>query len=148
MPLLVDHAVAELSARVFGHAVDAIRIREKVVLAGTGARGLVKTRVTVKDDASAQIVGITEGDAALARGHTDCLEIVKDRATASAQPVVRVSHPQAKVTHEAAIGNVDHHSLETLMAHGLSPEEAVDTIVGGWLGQRESVSTQRFGQRD
>jgi uncharacterized protein len=141
-----EQAVVELTARVFGHGTDLIRIRERLVLAGEAARGLIKTRVAVEHDACAEIVGITEGNAARARGHMDCMEIIKDRATASAQPVVRVSHPQAKVTHEAAIGSVDHHQLETLMAHGLSPEEAVDLIVGGLLGQRktESVGTIQF----
>lgn len=143
-----DDAVVELTARVFGHATDSIRISERVVLAGEGARGLIKTRVAVEDDASAQIVGIIEGNAARSRGHMDCLEIVKDRATASAQPSVRVSHPLAKVTHEAAIGSVDHHQLETLMAHGLSPEEAVDTIVGGLLGQREAGGTSPLWKAD
>jgi Fe-S cluster assembly scaffold protein SufB len=99
---------------------------------------MIKTRVAVEDEASAEIIGITEGNAAGARGHMDCLEIVRGRATASAQPEVRVSHPEAKITHEAAIGSVDHHQLETLMAHGLSPEAAVDLIVGGLLGRQES----------
>jgi Fe-S cluster assembly scaffold protein SufB len=132
-----ERAVVELTARIFGHGTDVIRIRERLVLAGEAARGLIKTRVAVEDEASAEIVGITEGNAARTRGHMDCLEIIKDRATASAQPVVRVSHPLAKVTHEAAIGSVDHHQLETLMAHGLSPEAAVDLIVSGLLGQHE-----------
>lgn len=44
-----------------------------------------------------------------------------------------VSHPLAKVTHEAAIGSVDKRQMETLMAHGLTPEEAVDVIVKGVL---------------
>lgn len=129
-------ALVELTSRVFGHRDDVIRIRERLVLAGSGARGLIKTRVAVEDDATAEIIGITEGNAAGARGHVDCMEIVRDRAVASAQPMVKVSHPQAKVTHEAAIGSVDHHQLETLMAHGLAPEQAVDLIVGGLLGQR------------
>lgn len=131
-----EQAVVELTARIFGHQTDRIRIRERLVLAGEAARGLIKTRVAVEDDASAEIIGITEGNAAHVRGHMDCLEIIRDRAIASAQPVVRVSHPEAKVTHEAAIGSVDHHQLETLMAHGLSPEAAVDLIVGGLLGQQ------------
>ncbi len=46
---------------------------------------------------------------------------------------MHVTHPLAKVTHEAAIGSVDKKQLETLMAHGLSPEEAVDLIVRGIL---------------
>ncbi|CAG4884422.1 Iron-sulfur cluster assembly protein SufB [Georgfuchsia toluolica] len=135
-----EEAVVELTARVFGHGTDAIRIRERLVLAGRAARGLIKTRVAIEHDATAEIVGITEGNAAQARGHVDCMEIVKDRAVASAQPLVKVTHPQAKVTHEAAIGSVDHQQMETLMAHGLSPEQAVDLIVGGLLGKRETES--------
>jgi hypothetical protein len=47
---------------------------------------------------------------------------------------VRVSHPQAKVTREAAIGSVDQKQLDALMARGLTPEEAVDRIILGMLG--------------
>jgi uncharacterized protein len=54
-------------------------------------------------------------------------------ATGREIPIVSVTHPQAKVTHEAAIGSVDKHQLETLMAHGLAPDEAVDVIVKGML---------------
>jgi Fe-S cluster assembly scaffold protein SufB len=43
------------------------------------------------------------------------------------------TRPPAKVTHEAAIGSVDKRQMETLMAHGLTPEEAVDVIVKGIL---------------
>jgi hypothetical protein len=120
-------------ARVFGHANDQIEIKEKVVLAGENARGLIKTRVALEDESKAEITGITEGNAAGARGHVDCMEIVKDKATARAIPIVSVTNPLAKVTHEAAIGSVDKKQLETLMAHGLTPEEAVDVIVKGIL---------------
>ncbi|MBI5635302.1 MAG: SufD family Fe-S cluster assembly protein [Nitrospirae bacterium] len=61
------------------------------------------------------------------------MEIVKDRAIAKAIPIVSVTNPRAKVTHEAAIGSVNKRQMETLMAHGLSPEEAVDVIVKGIL---------------
>ena len=128
-----EGAVVELTARVFGHGNDEIVIQEKVVLAGENARGLVKARVAVEDEATAEIRGITEGNAAGARGHVDCMEIVKDHAVAKAIPMVQVNNPLAKVTHEAAIGSVDKRQMETLMAHGLSPEEAVDVIVKGVL---------------
>ncbi|MBI4793329.1 MAG: SufD family Fe-S cluster assembly protein [Deltaproteobacteria bacterium] len=128
-----ENAVTELTARVFGHGSDSIKITEKVTLAGEQARGLIKTRVALEDEASAEITGITEGNAAGARGHVDCMEIVKDQAVASAIPIVRVTNPLAKVTHEAAIGSVDKRQLETLMVHGLTPEEAVDIIVRGIL---------------
>jgi len=127
------NAVVELTARVHGRGSDNIRIKEAVILAGPGARGLIKTRVALQDEATAVVTGITEGKAAGARGHVDCLELVQDRAVARAVPIVNVTHPQAKVTHEAAIGSVDQRQLETLMAHGLSAEEAIDVIVRGIL---------------
>lgn len=128
-----EEAIIELIARVFGHANDEIRIKERVVLAGKNSRGLIKTRVALEDEASAEVINITEGKAEDARGHMDCMEIVQDKAIAKAIPIVNVSHPLAKVTHEAAIGRVDKRQLETLMAHGLTPEKAVDVIVKGIL---------------
>lgn len=128
-----ENAVTELTTRVFGHRTDKIRIRESIVLAGRNSRGLIKTRIALEHEATAEVTGITEGNAPGARGHVDCMEIVKDRAVAKAIPVVSVTSPLAKVTHEAAIGSVDKRQLETLMSHGLTPEEAVDVIVRGIL---------------
>jgi Fe-S cluster assembly scaffold protein SufB len=126
-------AVAELTSKVYGHDNDRIRIRETVRLNGERAHGLIRSRVAADGEAQAEVLGITEGNAAYARGHVDCLEIVRERARVSASPEVRVSHPLAKVTHEAAIGSVDHRQLETLMSRGIAPEEAVDIIVRGML---------------
>ncbi len=128
-----DDAVAEIAARVYGHARDRISLRDEMILSGRNARGLIKTRVAVEDDATSEVIGITHGNAEGARGHMDCMELVKDRAVARAEPVVNVGHPLAKVTHEAAIGSVDQKQLETLMAHGLTPDEAVDLIIMGLL---------------
>lgn len=130
---LREKAVAELTARVFGHGDDQIKIKEKVLLAGESSRGLIKTRVAIEGQAISEVINIAEGSAKGARGHMDCMEIVKDRAVARAIPIVNVSHPLAKVTHEAAIGSIDKKQLETLMAHGLTPEQAVDAVVKGIL---------------
>ena len=126
-------AVAELTSRVYGHITDEIRMREQVNLEGERARGLIKSRIAVEDEATAQVIGIMHGNAAGARGHVDCLEIVRGQGVVSAIPEVQVSHPQAKVTHEAAIGGVDPKQLETLLARGLDPDEAVDRIILGML---------------
>jgi Fe-S cluster assembly scaffold protein SufB len=129
----LDDAVAEIKARVFGCGNDHIHIRDELVLAGRGARGLVKTRIALRGEARAEVVGIARGLAEGARGHMDCLELVRERAVARAEPIVEASHPLAKITHEAAVGTVDQQQLETLMAHGLDPEQAIDLIVTGIL---------------
>ncbi len=128
-----DDGVAELVAKAVGYGDDEIVVKETIRLNGRGARGLAKSRIAVRDDAQSEVVGTTEGHAPGARGHIDCVEIVRDRAVANAVPIVRVSDPQAHVTHEAAIGTVDKKELETLMARGLDEEAAVDIIVRGML---------------
>jgi Fe-S cluster assembly scaffold protein SufB len=52
---------------------------------------------------------------------------------AIAVPVVEVRHPQAHVTHEAAIGSVDHKQLETLLSRGLAEDDAVELLINGML---------------
>jgi Fe-S cluster assembly scaffold protein SufB len=128
-----EGSITELTARVLGSGGDRIIIREAVSLDGDNARSIIKTRIALKDDAFAEVTGVTEGNAAGAHGHVDCMELLRDRAVAKAVPMVSVTNPLAKVTHEAAIGTVDRRQMETLMAHGLSPDEAVDVIVKGIL---------------
>lgn len=128
-----EDGIAELTAKIFAHKTDRIALKETIMLRGEQSRGLIKTRVVLEDQARADITGITEAHARGARGHIDCMEIVQGRAHASAIPIVRVFHPEAKVTHEAAIGSVNKKELETLMARGLTPEQAVEMIVSGIL---------------
>lgn len=126
--------VTELITKAYGYGEDSIVIRETIRLNGEKAKGLAKARIAVREKARSEVYGAVEGNAPFARGHVDCIEIVRDEATASAIPVVLVRDPTAYVTHEAAIGTVDKKGLETLMARGLSEEEAVDVIIKGMLG--------------
>jgi hypothetical protein len=126
---------AELVAKAIGYGDDEITVKETIRLNGENARGLAKSRIAVRDDAQSDVLGVTEGHAPRSRGHIDCVEIVRDRAVANAVPVVKVTDPQAHVTHEAAIGTVDKKELETLMARGLGEDAAVDIIVRGMLAE-------------
>jgi Fe-S cluster assembly scaffold protein SufB len=126
--------VIELVAKANGLADDAISVNEVVRLNGEGARGLTKTRVAVRDRAVSEVQTTAEGNAPGAVGHMDCTEIVRGAAVARNMPVVVVRDDRARVTHEAAIGSVNRKELETLMARGLTEDEAVDIIIRGMLG--------------
>ncbi len=130
---VAEEGLAEMTAKVYGHAEDDILVREVLHLNGDGARGLTKTRVAVRDSARSEVFTTAEGNAPRARGHMDCTEIVRDQAEARNTPIVIVRDDEARVTHEAAIGTVSKKELETLMARGLDEEEAVDTIIRGML---------------
>jgi len=127
--------VAELTTRAYGTGDDTISVQETVRLNGEGARGLTKTRVAVRDEATSEVLTTAEGNAPGARGHMDCTEIVRGRAVARNVPIVIVRDDRARVTHEAAIGSVAKKELETLMARGLEEDEAVDVIIRGMLAQ-------------
>jgi Fe-S cluster assembly scaffold protein SufB len=123
----------ELVSKAYGSADDEISVSEVVRLNGVDARGVTKTRVAVRDRARSEITTTAEGNAPGARGHMDCTEIVRGLAEARNIPIVVVRDDGARVTHEAAIGSVDKRELETLMARGLSEEQAVDVIIRGML---------------
>jgi Fe-S cluster assembly scaffold protein SufB len=125
--------VTELTTKAFARDDDHVHVEEVVRLNGEGARGIMKTRIAVRDDAVTEVSTTAEGNAAFVVGHMDCAEIVRDRATASNTPHVVVRDERARVTHEAAIGTVNRKELETLMARGLDEDEAVDVIVRGML---------------
>ncbi len=127
------NGVAELVTKAYGKGEDTLHVHEVVVLNGPGARGLTRTRIAVQDRAQSRVDTVTEGNAPGARGHMDCTEIVRGQAQASNNPLVIVRHDQAQVTHEAAIGTVNRKELETLMARGLSEDEAVDLIIRGLM---------------
>jgi len=128
-----DYGLAELVAKAYGKSIDEVRFVEKIYLNGKYSRGLIKSRVALRDRAKGRVISGTVGRGDFCRGHVDCVEIVKDQADAKAFPVVEVTNDKAKVTHEAAIGRVDKKQLDTLMSRGLSEEEAVDVVVRGMM---------------
>ena len=128
-----SRSVLDMAARISGRADDRITIHEKAHLMGEGALGVLRTNIAVRESARAEIKNTLIASAPYARGHVDCKEIVQDKAIANAVPIVEVRHPKAHVTHEASIGSVDSKQLETLMARGLTEDDAIDLIIEGLL---------------
>jgi hypothetical protein len=124
---------AEMKARIFGRKDDRIKIKEAALLEGQVSRAVLTTHIAVKDEAQAEINNEIVAVGAYSRGHVDCKEIIQGNGLARAVPVVEVRNPKAHVTHEAAIGSVDSKQLQTLMARGLSEDQAVDLIIEGLL---------------
>ncbi|MFP4416173.1 MAG: SufB/SufD family protein [Chitinispirillaceae bacterium] len=126
----------EMNARINATADDRVYIREAALL-HEAATGVLTSKIAVRDRSRAEIINQLIADGPGARGHVDCKEIIQDKAVARAEPIVEVRDPHAHVTHEAAIGSVDDKQLETLMARGLTEDDAVDIIIGGLLGSED-----------
>lgn len=128
-----DNSILEMTAKVYGYGDDKIKIRETGRLIGESSRGLIKSRVVVKDNAQSEVISEIYATAPNSKGHVDCIEVIQGNAKARAIPIVSVTHELAKVTHEAAIGRVSKKQIETLMARGLEEEKAIDLVVSGML---------------
>lgn len=128
-----NHSVLEMNARVNATHDDVVKIKEIGHLNGEHSHGVLRSRVAVRDEATAEVMSELTASAPYARGHVDCKEIVQDNGIVSAIPVVKVNHPKAHITHEASLGSVDSKQLQTLMARGLNEDDATDLIIQGLL---------------
>ncbi len=128
-----ENGSVEMITKAYGYGDDEIKVRERSRLKGRGAKGLLLSRIAVREKAVSEVVSELEAAAPDCRGHVDCVEIVQDQARARAIPLVDVLDERAQVTHEAAIGRVNQKEIETLMARGLDQEEALNTIIAGML---------------
>ncbi len=131
---LKKNAIAELDSKVRGKQDDDISIMESLSLNGEGAHGIAKSTIVATDKTRARIVNEAFGNAPYAKGHIECNEITKGtKVDVSTMPVLKVTNDLAELTHEASIGRVNSEQLNTLMAKGMSEDEATEFIIKGIL---------------
>ena len=128
-----EDSVMEMISRINGSGEDIVQIKESGNLIEKGAKGVLTSRIAVRDDANAEVYNTLKASAPYTRGHVDCHEIIQGKGSAKAIPIVEVADPKAHVTHEAAIGSVDNKQLETLMSRGLNEDQAIELIIEGLL---------------
>ncbi|WP_088336241.1 SufD family Fe-S cluster assembly protein [Methanopyrus sp. KOL6] len=128
-----ERATVEGVARLRAVEEDHVRAVESVRLIGEDARTLLDFKAAAIDGAFIELVGEISGEADGARGHVECSEIIKGGGKVVSVPKLRVVHPGARLTHEAALGTVEKKEVETLMSRGLSEEEAVELLVNAML---------------
>jgi hypothetical protein len=118
-----------------------------VLVAGQGCHMDVGSRVILDAPGTrAEIISraITTGGTIIARGeligrapgikaHLECKGLILNEGLMHAIPELRGYLPGVEMSHEAAVGKIDQREIEYLMARGLNEEEAVSTIVRGFL---------------
>ncbi len=78
--------------------------------------------------------GLLIGAAKGARAHVDCSGLMMtDKGIIEAVPGLRSIHPDARMSHEAAIGRIDSGEVNYLQSKGLDEMQAVALIVRGFL---------------
>ena len=66
-------------------------------------------------------------------GHSECDAIIMDQGVVAAIPEVTANCVDAELIHEAAIGKIAGEQLLKLCTLGLTPEQAEEKIIQGFL---------------
>lgn len=101
-------------------------------LNGDGSSADVVSRSVARDDSYQKYVSRIVGNAECI-GHTECDAILMDNARVLAVPELDAVNLDASLVHEAAIGKIAGDQLIKLMTLGLTPEEAEEQIINGFL---------------
>ena len=96
------------------------------------SRGRVISRSVAQEDRRQVFHPNMEGNARCF-GHVQCDTIIMGNAKVSSIPAITANHVDAQLIHEAAIGRIAGDQLLKLMTLGLSPEEAEERILAGFL---------------
>ena len=101
-------------------------------LNGDGSSADVVSRSVAKDKSYQKYTSRIVGNSACS-GHTECDAILMDNARVLAIPELDAVNLDASLVHEAAIGKIAGDQLIKLMTLGLTPEEAEEQIINGFL---------------
>lgn len=125
-------AVARYNSILVAGQGSHLDVGSRVVLAAPGTRAEIISR------------GITSGGTIIARGdlvgktagvkaHLECKGLILNDGLMQAIPELSGYVPGVEMSHEAAVGKIDQREIEYLMARGLDEDEAISTIVRGFL---------------
>jgi len=127
-----EHGSLKITERLMTHDEQNAESIIDVYLEGPESNAQILSRAVAKDKSHqvfrAALIGQDD-----ALGHLECDAIIMDQARIQSVPQLVAEDARAVLTHEAAIGKIAGDQLVKLMSLGLTEEEAVNTIIEGFL---------------
>jgi len=108
----------DVGSRIILHAPNT---RAEIMARGISSRGSIIAR--------GELVGKVAG----IKAHLECKGLILNDGLMQAIPELTGHAPGVEMSHEAAVGKIDQQEIEYLMARGLDEDEAISTIVRGFL---------------
>ena len=121
-----------ITERLLTHGKQRADSDMAIILNGEDSKGRVISRSVAQDDSVQIFRPVVEGNAKCF-GHVQCDSIIMGRAKISSVPAITANDLDAQLIHEAAIGRIAGDQLLKLETLGLTPEEAEDRILKGFL---------------
>jgi len=130
--ILEKNATARINSILVAGKGTYMDMGSVVKLNGSGARAEIISRAIVAGGtiiSRGHIIGKEPG----VKGHLECKGLILKDGLLHAIPELSGHTPGVEMSHEAAVGKIDKREIEYLMARGLDEQEAVSTIVRGFL---------------
>ncbi|MEJ2039777.1 MAG: SufD family Fe-S cluster assembly protein [Desulfosarcinaceae bacterium] len=127
-----EGAVARFNSILVAGKGCHLDVGSRVILDAPGTRAEIISRAICSGGpivARGELVGKVEG----IKAHLECKGLILKEGLMHAIPELRGYVPGVEMSHEAAVGKIDQREIEYLMARGIDEDEAVSTIVRGFL---------------
>ena len=121
-----------ITEKLLTHADQNAVSEMDVILDGEGSRTRVISRSVAKEQSTQVFYPRVQGNAPCF-GHVSCDSIIMGAAKVRSIPEISCNHVDAALMHEAAIGKIAGEQLLKLETLGLTPEEAEEKILEGFL---------------
>lgn len=121
-----------IKEKVMTHGKQLAKSDFTVDLNGEDCHTNVISRSVAREDSKQVFLARINGNAKC-HGHSECDAIIMDNGVVAAIPEVTANCVDAELIHEAAIGKIAGDQLLKLETLGLSPEEAEECILKGFL---------------
>ncbi|MBR3641563.1 MAG: SufD family Fe-S cluster assembly protein [Oscillibacter sp.] len=125
-------AEAVVTERLLTHGEQSAESDMEIELNGENSRGRVISR-SVAQDRSRQVFYPKMIGNAACFGHVQCDSIIMGDAKIQSIPAITANCTESQLVHEAAIGKIAGDQLLKLETLGLTPEEAEECILDGFL---------------
>ena len=127
-----EGAVARFNSILVAGQGCHLDVGSRVILDAPGTRAEIISRAICAGGtivARGELIGRSEG----IKAHLECKGLILKEGLMHAIPELRGYIPGVEMSHEAAVGKIDQREIEYLMARGIDEDEAVSTIVRGFL---------------
>ena len=127
-----EGAVARFNSVLVAGPGCSLDVGSRVILDAPGTRAEIISRAIAAGGqilARGELIGKAEG----IKAHLECKGLILKEGLMHAIPELRGYIPGVEMSHEAAVGKIDQREIEYLMARGIDEDEAVSTIVRGFL---------------
>ena len=121
-----------ITERLMTHGKQYARSDMEIDLDGEDSSAQIISRSVAKDT-SEQIFYPRAVGNCRCRAHVQCDTIIMDSARVRSIPEIAANHEDAQIVHEAAIGKINNDQLTKLCTLGMTPDEAEEVIIEGFL---------------